>query len=126
MAAGLTGCWQALRRGPRDLARLAIEHRRLLATGMAVFAAAAVGFRWARRSAGFWGIDDAGITYAAAFEYADHGSLAAYVEGTPVESYSNPLVFFAVALLRRLDLFDPVATHVRLEMLVFAAMVVLV
>src|SRR5688572_935957 len=89
---------EAGRAPPPRLASL-VKHRRALATALAVFAAAAVAFRWARHSAGFWSIDDAAITYAAAFELADHGSLAAYVEGTPVESYSNPLVFFVVAAL---------------------------
>jgi hypothetical protein len=80
----------------------------------------------ARLRAGYWTIDDAGITYAASYEFADHGSLAAYIEGTPVESYSNPLLFFVVALLRLCGLFDPVRTHLHLEMLVFATMSVLV
>ena len=75
---------------------------------------------------GYWTIDDAGITYGAAFELADHHSLAPSLEGTPIEGYSNPLLFFIVALLRLVGLFDPVTTHVRLEMLVFAAMVTLV
>src|ERR1700733_4038964 len=125
-----------LRRGLHRAARLVNDHwhwhwhwhrhRRGLSIGVAVFVIAAIAFRWARRSAGFWTIDDAGITYAAAFEWVDHGSLAAYVEGTPVESYSNPLVFFVVALLRSLRLFDPITTPLRLEMVLFALMVVLV
>ena len=115
-----------VRRGLDQLLRFAGERRRGLAIGAAVFVAAAVAFRWARCSAGFWAVDDAGITYAAAFEYADHGSFAAYVEGTPVESYSNPLVFFVVVLLRAIGMFDPVATHLHLEMAVFALMVLLV
>jgi hypothetical protein len=116
---------EAARAPPPRLASL-VKHRRALATALAVFAAAAVAFRWARHSAGFWSIDDAAITYAAAFELADHGSLAAYVEGTPVESYSNPLVFFVVAALRALGCFDPITTHMDLAMLVFAGMVVIV
>ena len=71
-------------------------------------------------------MDDAGITYSAAFELADHHSLAPSLEGTPVESYSNPLLFFIVAFLRLFGVFDPITTHLRLEMLVFAAMVTLV
>jgi hypothetical protein len=117
---------QRVDRGLDHVARFIVERRRGLAVGIAVFVAAAVAFRWVRQSAGFWTIDDAGITYAAAFELVDHGSLAAYVEGTPVESYSNPLVFFVVAVLRWFGLFDPIATHLRVEMLVFALMVVLV
>jgi hypothetical protein len=115
-----------VRRALHQVTRSALAHRRGLAIGLGVLVAAAVAFRVARHGAGFWAIDDAGITYAAAFEYADHGSRAAYVEGVPVESYSNPLVFFTVAALRRLALFDPVATHLRLEMIVFAMMVVIV
>lgn len=103
-----------------------MNHRRPLAIGIVLFVAAIAAFLSARRGAGFWGIDDAAITYSAAYELADHGSLAPYLEGPPVESYSNPLVFFAVAGLRLLGLFDPVTTHVRLEMLMFAWMVVLV
>ncbi|MBC7973732.1 MAG: hypothetical protein H7138_02020, partial [Myxococcales bacterium] len=105
---------------------LLIDRWRGIAVGLVVFLAAAVAFRWARHTAGYWTIDDAGITYAAAFELADHGSLAAYVEGPPVESYSNPLVFFVVAALRALGQFDPIVTHVRIEMGLFAAMAVLV
>ena len=101
-------------------------HRRALLMGTAMFVAAAIAFRWARHAAGYWGIDDAGITYAASFELADHHSLALYLEGTPVEGYSNPLVFFLVAILRYIGLFDPVTTHILLETLVFAAMVVMV
>jgi hypothetical protein len=115
-----------LGRGLQRVARSLVEHRRALATALAVFAAAAVAFRWARQSAGFWSIDDAAITYAAAFELADHGTLAAYVEGTPVESYSNPLVFFVVAALRALGCFDPITTHMHLATLAFAGMAVLV
>jgi len=114
------------RRGLDRVARFVVDRRWSLTTGMGVFLVAAVVFRWARHSAGFWTIDDAGITYAAAFEYVDHGSRAAYVEGPPVESYSNPLVFFVVTLLRGLHVFNPITTHLRLEMLVFALMVVLV
>lgn len=106
--------------------RSVVDHRWQIATGIAVFVVAAVAFRWSRESAGFWSIDDAGITYAAAFELADHGTVAAYVEGTPVESYSNPIVFFVVAALRALGQFDPIVTHLHVSMLVFAAMVVLV
>jgi len=94
--------------------------------GGALFVVAAAAFRVSRYAAGFWGIDDAGITYGAAFQFADQGSLGANVEGTPVESYSNPLVFFVVALLRVIGLFDPVTTHVRIEMLLFGGMVTLV
>src|SRR5262245_56023432 len=110
---------EQLRRGLDRMARSVIERRWGIATAICVFVAAAVAFRWSRRSAGYWAIDDAGITYAAAFEYVDRGTLAAYVEGTPVERFSNPLVFFAVVLLRALQLFDPIATHLRVEMLVF-------
>ena len=95
-------------------------------TGGEVFIAAAVLFVVARHSAGYWGIDDAGITYGHAFELADHGSLAPNVEGMPVESFSNPLVFFVTAALRWLGRFDPVATHHRIEMLLFATMTLLV
>ncbi len=105
---------------------LLVERWRGIVVGLVVFLAAAVAFRWARHTAGYWTIDDAGITYAAAFELADHGSLAAYVEGPPVESYSNPLVFFVVAALRAIGQFDPIVTHVRIEMGLFAAMAVLV
>ena len=119
-----------MRGGPRRaldrITGLVIAHGRGLAIAIAVFVAAAVAFRWARLSAGFWTIDDAGITYAASFELADHGSLAAYVEGPPVESYSNPLVFFVGAALRALGWFDPIVSHVRIEMVLFAAMVVFV
>jgi len=95
-------------------------------TGIAVFVLAGLAFHLARRSAGYWGIDDAGITFGHAVEFADHGSLAAYVEGTPVESYSNPLVFFVVAVLRWLGRFDPVTTHHAIEIVLFATMVTLV
>jgi hypothetical protein len=117
---------ERVRRGLQHIARAAIDHRQSLAIGSGVFVAAAVAFLWARRSARFWTIDDAGITFAAALAWADHGSFAANVEGTPVESYSNPLVFFVAALLRWLGAFDPVVTHLRLEMLLFALMAVLV
>lgn len=103
-----------------------VARRRSLAMGLTVFVAAAVAFRVARRAAGAWGIDDAGITYAAGFELADHGSLAPYVEGTPVETYSNPLVFFVVTILRLFGAFDPIAMHVHLECAVFGLMVFLV
>lgn len=91
-----------------------------------MFIAAAIAFLTTRRSAGYWAVDDAAITYAAAFQYADHGTLATSFEGTPVESYSNPLVFFVVAALRWLGLFDPLASHLRIEMILFALMAVLV
>ena len=100
--------------------------RRSLALGVTLFVAAAVAFRWAHSAAAYWGIDDAAITYAASFELADHGSLAPYLGGTPVESYSNPLLFFVVAGLRLFGAFDPVTTHLVLEMLVFALMVTMV
>ena len=100
--------------------------RRAFAIGAVLFACSGIVFRWAHQQLGFWTIDDAGITYAAAYELADHGSLAASVEGTPVESYSNPLLFFVVVVLRLVGLFDPVRTHVHLEMIVFATMVTLV
>lgn len=95
------------------------------AAGAGVFIAAAIAFLVARRSAGFWAVDDAAITYAAAFQYADHGELATSFEGTPVESYSNPLVFFLVVGLRWLGVFDPLASHLRIEMVLFAVMAVL-
>lgn len=90
-----------------------------------VFVASAVAYRSSHRDLGAWTIDDAAITYAAAYEYADHGSFATSVEGTPVESYSNPVVFFVTALLRWGGGFDPVRTHAHLEMLVFATMATL-
>ena len=105
------------------LLQRARAHRVALACGAAVFVLAAIAFRVLRADAGYWTIDDAGITYAAAFQLADHHSLAMYPEGTPIEGYSNPLLFFLVALLRVFGLFDPVTTHIALEMLVFAAMV---
>jgi hypothetical protein len=117
---------ERVRRPLHDVLRFAKAHKRSLATGIALFVVAAWAFRWARKAAGFWGIDDAGITYAAAFELADHHSLAPYLEGTPVEDYSNPLLFFVVAFLRVIGLFNPVTTHVYLEMIVFALMVTLV
>ncbi|MBA3821779.1 MAG: hypothetical protein H0X17_23050, partial [Deltaproteobacteria bacterium] len=110
----------------RGVARGVATRKQPLLTGLAVFAVAALAFRWARAAAGFWGMDDAAITYAAAFELVDHGSLAPYVEGMPVESYSNPLVFFVVVGLRLLGLFDPSATHLHLEAAVFGVMVLLV
>src|ERR1700733_9048335 len=103
-----------------------VTHRRVLALGLTLFAAAIVAFRVARRAAGFWTIDDAGITYAASFELADHGSLAPYVEGCPVEGFSNPLLFFAVTVLRLIGVFDPITTHILIETLMFGAMVMLV
>lgn len=110
----------------RRVGSWARPRRQSLAIGSFLFVAAAFAFRLARLRAGYWTIDDAGITYAASYELADHGSLAAYIEGTPVESYSNPLLFFVVALLRLCGLFDPVRTHLHLEMLVFATMCILV
>jgi hypothetical protein len=110
-----------------DAARGAVvTHWRSLAIGFTLFAVSAIAFRWARFDAGYWTIDDAGITYAAAYELVDHGTLAPYPGGTPVESYSNPLLFFVVVLLRVVGVFDPVRTHLQLEMLVFASMVTLV
>jgi hypothetical protein len=101
-------------------------NRRVWATGFVLFILAALAFRLARLAAGYWEIDDVGITDSAAFELADHHSLAPYLEGAPVESYSNPFLFFLITLLRWLGRFDPVATHLTLEMLAFALMVVLV
>jgi hypothetical protein len=94
--------------------------------GLAVFLLAACAFRLARSTIGYWAIDDAGITYAQALELADHHTLAVNLEGTPVEGYSNPIVFFVVALLRTINLFDPITTHIRIETLLFGAMVTLV
>ena len=111
-------------RGTGAVRGAAVRHRRELAVGAGLFIAAAAAFRWAGH--GFWSIDDAAITYDAAYELADHGSLAPYLEGTPAESYSNPLLFFVVTLLRLSGLFDPITTHVWLETLVFATMVLLV
>lgn len=108
-------------------ARAAISApRRAVVIGAAVFVSAAVAFRLARLSLRYWGIDDAGITYAASYEFADHGSLAAYLEGPPIEGYSNPLVFFIVAALRFLGIFNAVTTHLHLETIVFATTVSLV
>jgi hypothetical protein len=119
--------WRSrVRVGLMDLVRRAAAEKRLLVIATAVFVASLVAFRWARAAAGFWEIDDAGITSAASFELAEHGSLAPYLEGPPIESYSNPLLFFLIALLRRIGRFDPVATHVHLEAIVFATMVLLV
>lgn len=103
-----------------------VTHRRAIIIGTALFLLSAFGFRLLRDSAGYWTIDDAGITYSAAFELADHGSLSPYIEGTPIEGYSNPLLFFIVTVLRLLRVFDPITTHIQLEMIVFAAMIVLV
>jgi len=103
-----------------------VAHRRSLAIGLVLFVGAAILFRWLRAGAGYWAIDDAGITYAAALELADHGSLAPNLEATPVEGYSNPLLFFIAALLRLVRAFDPITTHVRLETIVFSSMIVLV
>lgn len=101
------------------------EHKVPLGIGAGVFVLAAIAFRLAHSHSNFWGIDDAGITYAYAFQLADHHSLAPFLEGPPVEAYSNPLLFFVVTLLRLFGLFDPITTHVLLEPLVFAAMVTL-
>ena len=109
----------------RDLARWGAARRRPLLVGAAVFVASAVAFHLAHAAAHYWGIDDAGVTYAYSLQLADHHSLAPYLGGPPVEGYSNPLLFFLVALLRLLGWFDPITTHVRLEPLVFAVMVTL-
>ncbi len=102
------------------------EHRLSIAIGFGLSVAAAIAFRIARADIGFWAIDDAGITYALAFELVEHHSLGANIEGTPIEGYSNPLLFFLVSLLHLFGLFDPITTHIHLEMAVFAAMVTFV
>lgn len=86
---------------------------------LAIVVVGMVAFRLAHARLGAWVIDDAGITYAAAVELADHHTVADYPEGTPVESYSNPLVYFTVAALRVVGVFDPVTTHVWIEALLF-------
>src|ERR1044071_9490802 len=85
-----------------------VARRRSLAIGAALFAAAAIAFRWIHAPIAYWAIDDAGITYAAAFQLVDHGSLAPYLEGTPIEGYSNPLLFFVIAVLRLFHAIDPI------------------
>lgn len=101
-------------------------HRLPLAIGVGLYVVAAFAFYRMRADAGYWTIDDAGITYAASLQLVDHGSLATSLGGPPIEGYSNPLLFFIVALLHVFGLFDPITTHVFLEAIVFAAMVVLV
>jgi hypothetical protein len=103
-----------------------VERRRALAIGVVVFVGAALAFRLGRGAFAFWTIDDAGITFAQSLELVDHHSLAPSLEGTPVEGYSNPLVFIIAAGLRRFGVFDPITTHIHLEMLLFATMVTLV
>lgn len=111
-------------RASLDKLRLAVTPR--VALGVGVFAFAVVAFRIAHQASGAWEIDDAGITDAAALQLADHHSLAPYLEGPPVESYSNPLVFFVIASLRMIGRFDPVSTHVVLEAALFGMMSALV
>jgi hypothetical protein len=103
-----------------------VARRWTLAIGAAVFIAAALAFRLGRGAFAFWTMDDAGITFAQSLELVDHHSLAPSLEGTPVEGYSNPLVFFVAAGLRMFGAFDPITTHLHLEMLLFATMVTLV
>ncbi len=119
--------WQGRIRQYADHCKRTISRNaRPIAIGVGLFIAAAIAFRVARSAIGFWAIDDAGITYALAFELVDHHSLAANIEGTPIEGYSNPLLFFVAALMHLFGVFDPITTHIHLEMLVFASMVTLV
>jgi hypothetical protein len=84
---------------------------------------AASAFWLTHRSLGYWSADDAGITYAYSISLADHGSLSPLPESMPVEGYSNPLLFWLVALLRLVHLFDPITTHTKIEMIAFALMI---
>lgn len=99
---------------------------RALAIGGGVMVIGVIAFHVLRRRAGFWTIDDSAITYSAAFELTDHHSVAPYVEGPPIESYSNPLLFFVTALLRWIAPYDPIATHIYVEAIVFGTMLLLV
>ncbi|HSN26016.1 MAG TPA: hypothetical protein VLT45_07015, partial [Kofleriaceae bacterium] len=103
-----------------------VARARSLAFGAAIVAIGILAFHLLRRSAGFWTIDDSAITYSAAFELVDHHSLAPYVEGVPIESYSNPLLFFVTAAIKLVAPFDPIATHIYLEAIVFGVLLLLV
>lgn len=103
-----------------------VKRTRGLVIGGGVLAIGILAFHLLRERAAFWTIDDSAITYSAAFDLVDHHSLAAYVEGPPIESYSNPLLFFVTAALKLVAPFDPVATHIYLEALVFGVLLLLV
>lgn len=101
------------------------EQWRAIGTATLLFVLAAIAFRWTHGKMPHWAIDDAAITYGAALDLVDHGSLGAYVEGPPVEGYSNPIVFFVAALLHLVGVFDPITTHAWLEPLLFGLMALL-
>lgn len=103
-----------------------VKRARALVIGAGVLAIGILAFHLLRARAAFWTIDDSAITYSAAFDLVDHHSLGAYVEGPPIESYSNPLLFFTTAALKLVAPFDPVATHVYLEAIVFGVLLLLV
>lgn len=108
----------------RGFARRALSSQLLV--GLVVFIVAAFAYRQTHRPGPYWCIDDAAITYSAAYELVDHHSLAPYPEGPPLEGYSNPLVFFVTALLRWLGVFDPGSTPAQIELVLFGLLVVLV
>jgi hypothetical protein len=105
--------------------RAAADRHPLLAMALVGLAGAAV-YAVARAGGGRWLIDDAAITYAFARNLAEHGSLAAYPGGTPVEGYSNPLMFFLVAGLQAAGLFHPLHTHLRIELFELGVLTALV
>jgi hypothetical protein len=101
------------------------ERRALLICAVVGLLGAAI-YALVRAGGGRWLIDDAAITYAFARNLAEHGSLAAYPGGPPVEGYSNPLMFFLVAGLQAVGLFHPLHTHLRFELLEFGLLTALV
>ena len=86
---------------------------------IAVVVLGALAFRWARAKAGYWNVDDAGITFAYARSFAWHGTASLFPEGPRVEGYSNPLLCLIVALLWLVRVFDPITSHLSLEAVLF-------
>jgi hypothetical protein len=106
--------------GARALGRAVIVVVRAHVEEALVLAGSAALFAWASRPAARWLVDDAGISFVYGMNLGRHGELAANLEGTAAEGFSNPLNVLLVAALSAARCFHPLTTHHAVDTAVFA------